>query len=123
LTMVVMRKAFRTGSLRFSDAESSVHLLEEDSATLHYCLVFPRSEPLTQILIKKVDQLISSGIVRHFEVQAFTAGLQPQRYKDQDAKTLTMDHLGVCFTIILICLGLSCVAFLIECSTKYSANI
>jgi hypothetical protein len=122
LTMAVLRKEFKSGSLRLSNEKFSFHLLDEDSVTLHFCLIFPRSEPLNQIFFKKVDELISSGIVSHFEEQESIAGVQPARHRDQEAQPLTMDHLGVCFAIILICLGLSCVVFLIECLTKYFAD-
>jgi hypothetical protein len=71
-TMALLRKGVKTFSLRESNEELSVQLLNEDSATLHFCLMFPRSKPLTQIFIYKIDQLISSGIVRRLEEQQST---------------------------------------------------
>jgi hypothetical protein len=68
------------------------------------------------------DDLISSGIVRYFEKEEWTGGRQPAKNEETEAQPLTMDHLGVCFAAILIFLGLSCVAFLIECLTKSFAK-
>jgi hypothetical protein len=122
LTMALLHKKFKTLSSRESNEELSVQLLDDVTATLHYCLMFHRPKPLTQIFIRKIDQLISSGIVRRIEEQESTRDQQPARYRDQEAQPLTMDHLGVGFVVILSFLVLSCVAFLIECLTKFFIN-
>jgi hypothetical protein len=123
LTTTVFRNRFIAESLRLSDQEFSAQLVDDNTATVHFCLQFHRSKPLNQIFIRKVDQLISSGLVRHFEKNESSSGRPPARFKSQDAQPLKMNHLGVCFAFILICLGLGCVAFLIEYFTKYFTNI
>jgi hypothetical protein len=98
----------------------SIHLLDEDTATLHFSLIFSRFKPLNRIFTGKVDQLISSGIVQKLQKDDSTSIFtRHQSQNEKKAQKLTMDHIGVCFAAILSCLGLSLVVFLIELLSKY----
>jgi hypothetical protein len=93
----------------------SVYLLDENSATLHYSLAFNRSNPYNRIFNKKIDQLISGGLVLKFEqIRTSYHRRQPKQEDSQEPQILTVQHLEICFIAIMICLGLSCLVFMIE---------
>jgi hypothetical protein len=108
LTTLVFRKDFKAMNRDCTD-----YLLETNTATLHYSMLFIRLHPWNQVLIKKVDQLFTAGIIQKLENER---NLHKQEAKPDDgkARSLTMDHLGICFATIMICLGLSCIAFVVE---------
>jgi hypothetical protein len=114
LTKIVFRKKFLAAAPDYTEILSSKYLLDENLATLHFSLLLLRSHPLNQIFLRKIDQLLSSGLIQKLEEQT-RPSTKPE---DNEAQTLKMDHLDICFNVIMICLGLSCVVFLIECLVK-----
>jgi hypothetical protein len=97
---------------------SSFHLLDENFATIHFSMLFGRSNPLNIVFIRKIDQLLSGGLLlKHNNYEIFYHPSQQE--EEQVPKKLTMDHLGICFVAVTVCLGLSCIAFMIELLRAY----
>jgi hypothetical protein len=87
-------------------------MLDENTDTVHYSLMLNRDNPYKNSFFTKVDQIVSSGIAQKLDEKQNRANVL--EIKDQGAVPLTMDHLGICFALILVCLGLSCAVFVIE---------
>lgn len=117
-TSIAFRKLTRSKTLR-ADCISSLHLLEENSATTHTSVMFPRSNPLSEVFIRKLNQLISNGEVAKLEkIQHPDA--RPAAGSEQNIpEVLSYRHLEIGFVAVFICLGLSFVVFLGECITGY----
>lgn len=111
LTMIVFRD--RTNHEMFGQFSglSTIYLLDENTATVHFSFYFPRNSVLSRIFMKKIDQLITGGLIQKSEADRKVAR---NFVKNDDPQQLTINHLGVCFLAILISLGLSGVVFLAE---------
>jgi hypothetical protein len=96
-----------------SNFSPSLHLLEENLATLHFSVLLKKTRNWNKIFIEKIDQLISAGIAQRIQLET-----PPFKKEEQDPERLTMDHLGVCFIIVGIFWALSCVVFAAEWFTK-----
>jgi hypothetical protein len=93
----------------------SIHFVDENSATLHYSLTFPRYDPYKKIFFKKLDQLIEAGWIQWIqELQKYVFSRNVKKDEDQGPTQLTLDHLGVCFIAIMACLALACLVFILE---------
>jgi hypothetical protein len=119
-----MRKEMGNKLAADLDAAPSVYFLDENLATFMFSMFLKKSSRMNKVVKKKIDQLIQSGIVQKLEENRLKAiKLAEARRIDeaaqQNAKILTMDHLGLCFVIIAICWGISFVVFLLECLVGY----
>jgi spore germination protein GerM len=104
-----------------TNKDSSLYFLEENLATYPHCFIFPKFHPFNKVFIKKINQLISSGLVEKLaNTEVFK--LEKKQNDEQQPRPLTMDHVGVCFVAIMICLGLSFVVFTVEYLIKYFVN-
>jgi hypothetical protein len=120
ISLITLRKELLNRHSVYNDGTSSLHLMEKDITTFHYSLWFLKGSPLSKVVNKKVGQLLQAGIIQKSENERFEAVKQAAKHKDEEnAELLTMDHLGLCFIAIMICLGLSCIVFAIECLTGY----
>jgi hypothetical protein len=120
LTLFTLREQAKTWMLQQSNVASSLHFLEENTATLHFCLLFPHSVP-SSLFIKKIDQMMSSGLVQRLRKQENEVHRDTKHDKDEKKLSLSMDHLGICFIVVMSCLGICCVVFVIECLANYLA--
>jgi hypothetical protein len=118
LTSLAFRLYDTNTVTRSINKDSSLYFLDENTATFQYSLMFVKSNPLNTIFINLVDQLISNGFVQKIE-EIRNRVRPPKTYEDNKQQKLTMDHLEICFIAILICLGFSCVVFIIECIFGY----
>jgi hypothetical protein len=121
LTFTTFRNGGKTWMLQKTNAASSLHLLEENTATLHSCLLFPYNLP-SKTFIKKIDQMITSGLVARILKKEYAVYRDTKHDDTQEAQPLNMDHLGICFIAIMICLGICCAVFMIECLARYLAG-
>jgi hypothetical protein len=121
LTFVTLRNSIKALMSQASNIDSSPFLLEENTATLHYAFVLVPLNPLNKVITTKVNQLINSGLVEKMEKAQFYDH-KTSKNDEQKALILTMDHLGVCFLIIMICLVLCCAVFTAECLIKRYGN-
>lgn len=97
--------------------------MRENLLTSHYSIFLMKNHPWNEVLKSKIDRLIQSGIIQKLEEKRFKATMQAEKTKtEDDAKVLNMDHLGLCFYVILIFLGLSFVVFVLECLVGYFKN-
>jgi hypothetical protein len=119
LTMLKLRQKYKFILAIRKIADPSLHLLDTNTATLHYSLLFYSVHFLTSRFLKKVDELTLSGIIQKLEKNHNTAEVG-MNIEEPEAQKLTMEHLGICFVAILICLVLSCVVFAVECLTRSS---
>jgi hypothetical protein len=119
LTTLYFRNVFKIQHAQKTNKTSSLSLLSENTATLPFSMFFMRANPANAMLIKKVDQLFTSGLVQKFEDDRIPKDLSGKHDDHEVARALTFDHIGVCFAIIMICLGLSCIVFVVECSVGY----
>jgi hypothetical protein len=92
----------------------SFHLLEENSATLHYSLLFKRRDPYKKIFFKKLDQLFETGWIQWMQHLLEYVAARSVEKDEEGPRRLSMDHLGVCFLAITACLSLTCLVFIIE---------
>jgi hypothetical protein len=96
-----------------SNDSPSLYWLDKNLATMHFSLFLRRSNPWNKVFFAKIDQLISAGIAQRLKPDVST-----RKEEDPPARPLSMDHLGVCFIVVVICLALSCVVFAVEWLTK-----
>jgi hypothetical protein len=111
----VFRRAVNIFLSKSVNQISSIYFLENYAVTYHIGLVFNESSPINGILNKKVDQLISNGVVQELERIESKDGVLVHQNDEQGPQQLTMEHLGICFVAILIFLGISIAVFVIEC--------
>jgi hypothetical protein len=123
-TMIIMRRDMLAFISHSSKKDSSLHFLEQNTATFHFSFVLPRLNDFTKVFMTKVDQLISGGLPEKMTSELIY--MRDKLYKQNDnetARPLTMDHLGVCFAVIISCLGFSCIVFIIEHLSKRFVNL
>jgi hypothetical protein len=125
LTTLYYRNRYNARKAQPGNEGLSIHLLDEDTVTLQFSLMTFRYNPLNKNFLEKIDQLITGGIVEHGLESDNSIGHSKTRLnsktkvEDKKPEPLKMDHLGVCFAAILICLGLSCVVFFMEFLSKH----
>jgi hypothetical protein len=119
LTLLVLRKLTKTFLARYLNKAPSLHLLEENTATLHFSLMFYRTSPLKFIFLKTIDQLIDNGVVQKIVETSSLADRKVNQDDEPSPQQLTIDHLGICFVVIVICLGISCTVFILEFFAGY----
>lgn len=111
--------ALYMSEVKMPTSSSTIELLAEDTLTIHYCMMFRRANMLSNIFIRKIDQLITGGISNRITRDDHIKEQLSKQDEEHKPHPLTMKHLGVCFAAILICLGLSFAVFLLECSTRF----
>jgi hypothetical protein len=118
--MLTFEKASSIILANLTNKALSQHFTGENLATYHYSLYLKRSSPLNRVISRKIGQLLQAGIIKKFEDERFEAIKRASKQHVEDnAEILTLEHLGLCFFAILICLGLSCIVFVIECFTGF----
>jgi hypothetical protein len=123
VTRPVFRKQANVDMFWFSAHETSFYLVNEDTATFHFSLMFFRANMFRKIFFKKVGQMISSGLVQRIETRMNQAAYEgKQKVKQSTPQQLTMNHLGICFLAILICLALSFLVFIAERLVSFYAK-
>lgn len=128
ISLAVLRNEFITDLASGFDEPNSLYVLEEDVATVHYSISLKKASFLNKAINRQIDLLISSGIVQKFESErlkevAKTKKREKERAAESKSEVLTMDHLGICFVAILICLGISFVVFLGEFIVHYFTQL
>jgi hypothetical protein len=115
VTMPVFRKQANVDRFWYSAPNPSFYLLDEDTATFHFSLLFFRANVFRKIFFKKVGQMISSGLVQRIENKMNQVAYKgKQNVEPSTPQQLTMEHLGICFLAILVCLALSFLVFVAE---------
>jgi hypothetical protein len=112
---MVFRRAVNIFLSKNVNQVSSIYFLDSYAVTYHYGLVFNESNPINRIFNKKIDQLISNGVMQELEKIQSQDGVLVQQSNEQAPQQLTMEHLGICFVAVLIFLGMSLAVFAIEC--------
>jgi hypothetical protein len=115
LTAPAFRSVAKVWLASISNKATSIYLMDENFATYQFALMFDRREESTDVLIRKIDQLISGGLVQKWEKERAANFDSNQLEQEPETKPVTMDHVGVCFIFIFSILGLCCVVFTIEC--------
>jgi Fe2+ transport system protein B len=128
ISLAVLRNEFITEFASSFDEPNSLYLLEENVATVHYSISLKKASFLNKAINRQIDLLISSGIVQKFESErlkeiAKSKRREKERAAESKSEVLTMDHLGICFVAILICLGISFVVFLGEFIVHYFTQL
>jgi nitrous oxide reductase len=116
--MIQFRKHSKVQMSQASNKASSLHLLDENSATLYFQMFFFKKKTLNHIFIKKIDQLVTNGLVAKLVTAQDTQVHAEKHDEASNPRPLTMDHLGICFFAILICFGVSCAVFTVECFVR-----
>jgi hypothetical protein len=91
-------------------------ILETNENMSPYQMGYVMHIALKDIITLKTSQFFESGFLDYF--YKTHAKLEDFKMKPQaiGPQVLTLDHLGAGFVIILVCLGLSIVAFSVECA-------
>jgi hypothetical protein len=125
VTTLVFRKDAKLRMRLLKTNSQLVFLLDENTATFHYCLKFSRFEPKSRIFIKKVNEQLPSGIIQKLEKDGYNIDSVSEltgQVQEGEPEKLTIEHLTLCFAAIMICLALCCAVFLIECLTSFVNN-
>jgi hypothetical protein len=123
ISMFVTRKELQNKFSINLNKPTSVHLSDENLVTFHVSIWFKKGSPLNKVISTKIGQLLQGGIIQKFESERFEnvtrAAKQKEEEREETPKKLTMDHLGLCFIAIMICLGLCIVVFVIEYLSQF----
>jgi hypothetical protein len=114
VTMPMLRSELAILSKKL-DKAFSVFCIQENSATFHLSLILLRGNRFQKTFIEKVNQMVPVGLIQKSENTRTMAGRTDKQDNDPKPQKLTLEHLGVCFAVILICLALSCSVFMFEC--------
>jgi hypothetical protein len=109
----LFRKEAKVLITQKTETDTPLHFVDENIATLHAAMMFSRRNLWNEIFIKKIDQLIDSGVVQKLEKER-NAVVKYDRENQQEPEVLTIDHIGIGFVAVLICLGVSCIVFVLE---------
>jgi hypothetical protein len=121
MSRFILRQETLNFHSNLNSGTSSLYFMEENFAIFHFSLYFLKESPLNKVVNKKIGQLLQAGIIQKSEEERLEAVKRAAKHKDEEnAEILTMDHLGLCFIAILICLGFSCIVFAAECLIGYS---
>jgi hypothetical protein len=107
------------------DISTSIHFLEQNFATFHLCFMMVRDDPKNKVLNRKITQLIEGGIIQKLEndrieaigkkIRERSSLIHSPKVSYQGLQVLTLEHLGLSFFAVLICLAFSTVVFALEC--------
>jgi hypothetical protein len=122
LTFIAFRKVSNTIMSQQSKKGISIHFLDENTLTYHFSLMFAVPNSKNKIFIKKIDQIITAGLAQKVEVGQESVDREAKIDAKFEPQPLTMDHLGVCFIVIIVCLALCCVVFLAEVLMRRLTN-
>ena len=117
MTKITALKLMKNFYREKSITSPSLHLVQQNLATMPFSLVLIRYKPLNKIIFETIDHLISAGIAQRIKLNN-----PPTNNEESDPRPLTMDHLGVCFIAIAICWALSTVVFAGEWITKLAGD-
>jgi hypothetical protein len=92
----------------------SITVLDESFETLQFCLVFTRNLPYSETFIKKINEMIASGLAKKFIDADYKKHILSNKEEGIGPQVLTLDTLWLGFVSFLIASGLSTVAFIIE---------
>jgi hypothetical protein len=93
----------------------SVHLLDENAATIPWYMVLARYVPYSEAFKDKIDQMISNGLIKRFHDKTYNVETSKKRFVEEvEPQVLTVYHLKLGFLAVLICLALSFAVFLTE---------
>jgi hypothetical protein len=117
---LAVENAFDAGK----DTISSLHLLEESFMIFQISFQLKIGDPTNKAINRKISQLTEAGIFQKWEKDRIMEINKLKRDKLEVLPPpvvgkLTLEHVGLCFFAILICLSLSCVVFALECVTNF----
>lgn len=121
LSKVVLRKLHQDVLSFYTERPSADHLATENLLTFHFSLCLPKTNFWNEVLKRKIDQLLQSGIAQWIEDKKFVATQKANKavVSDDNAEVLTLEHFELCFVFIVVMLGLSIVVFVVECLVGY----
>jgi hypothetical protein len=107
------------------DSYSLIPKLKQNANTFVYSQCFDRRNHINEIFLRKIEQLMTSGVTKKLEddTREILKRAKTKADENEGPKQLTFDHLGLCFVAIAICLALSCIVFVLECLTKYFTDL
>jgi len=113
---LVEKRRLRTG-------RTSISLIEKYYTNLWYCILFQKFSPFYESFNEKLDQLIASGIIKHW--WNYEAKKHP--VEEKEPQVLQFSDLEVGFTICLFFAMISLIVFAIECLlhivTRYVSRV
>lgn len=109
-TTHVYRSLGHHAMLNYRSGDLSFKLLQDDVVTALFGIIFKKFCPFFESFNKKIDQMISAGIVSQFS----NRGKIKIRFDEIGPQILTWDHLSVGFAACTIPLIISIVVFFCE---------
>jgi hypothetical protein len=126
ISFFTIRKTYGDVVSRQSGKKPYFGFLEKNFVTSHISIMLKKHSPLNRAIDIKIDQLIQSGIMQRKIVEARFAETtkiakkqKEEEKQEKDAEKLTIEHLELCFYVVLIGLTLSCVVFAVELLIGY----
>jgi hypothetical protein len=102
-------------SLHYRSGHSSLIMLSPEtfkSRFLHF--MFPPFCPFFDEFNEKIHRMVSSGLVRQWELDEIDPRRYKKSYEEIGPQVLTMEHIAVGFMICMVPLGLSIITFIFE---------
>lgn len=90
---------------------SSLYALEENYRPYHITFNFPHYSPFISRFDEKTNELHSAGLIDHWNRNVMNPKGIINKQEDIGPQVLTMDHLEVCFLIILLPMVLAFISF------------
>lgn len=98
----------------FQSELPSIRILGESFYTNHMSLIFTRNLPYTLKFLRKIHELISTGVMKTFQADILD-DRKPRKEEDVGGpQILTLRQLGLGFCLYLIACGICIVVFLLE---------
>jgi hypothetical protein len=94
--------------------KASLRMLDEGFFTLSYSMMFTRNLPYTDTFLKRVNQMISIGIIQEVKNEHNRYGGPEKKNEKVPPQVLTLEQLAIGFTIYLIACGMCVLVFIIE---------
>lgn len=113
-TSLLSPEVFNQIGQSFRSGTASLTLLDETIATFPAGQKFNSYCPFYETFNRKIDRMISSGLIRHWYDEFYTRKSFKIKPEETGPEVLTMDHLGIGFLVCLIPLVLGIIAFVVE---------
>jgi len=108
------KKIQRLESREYRSGFSSISMVDFVIKTNFYALPFPSYSPFYETFNKKIDQMLSNGIIDHWIKNDYNPRGMKMKKEEIEPQILTFDdHLDVGF---LMCLSLLGISFLVLCA-------
>lgn len=110
-TTMIFRHTITEINNLYRSGVSSLYALDETFRPFHFSFIFPFYSPFIERFDEKTIELHSNGLIEHWTKNFMNPKGIINKSENIGPQVLTLDHLEVCFLIILLPLILAFIAF------------